>query len=105
MISFAPHSDFAATVQASLMLEAGRTLRWKPVAEREAISEFLATHWYWVETELKPFWKPLAELHVAEPASWDRENNSEARRLMAAFDLRLTALLQQAWIRILLAKK
>jgi len=105
MILFTAHKTFNSTLKASFAMEAGRTLRWKPVAERRAILRYLMVHWLWTRRELKAYWLPLKALHSKKSGLWTKAENAEARRLMEAFDLRLTALLQQAWIRILLAKK
>lgn len=105
MISSTPYADFRAAVQASLALEAGRTLRWKPTAEREAIMEYLVTHWNWVESSMKPFWTPLAELYAPEAGDWSRAMAEDSRKLLKAFDLRLTVLIQQAWLQILFERK
>ena len=105
MISSTPYADFRSTVQSSLALEAGRTLRWKPIEEREAIVEHLVTHWNWVESSLTPFWEPLAELYNDDAGAWAREQAEASRKLLKAFDLRLTVLIQQAWLRILFERK
>jgi hypothetical protein len=95
MISLTPYSDLATTLQASLALEAGRTLRWKTAEERGAIEEYIVTHWHLVERQLNSSWEPLAALHAEANGPWDREKQAESRRLMAKFDLRVTVMLQQ----------
>lgn len=97
-----PYSDIRLTIQAALGLEAGRTLRWKSQDEREQILEYLVTHWDWVERTLEPFWRPLQELYSDDAGMWDRHKASTSRELLKDFDLRLTVLIQQTWLRILM---
>lgn len=104
MLSFIPRLDLQATIQASLQLNAGRTLRWCDPARRGAITEYLTAHSDWAEAELTPLWKPMADLYDENSGAWTPTIHREAVRLMEAFDLRLTVLLQQAWIRILLER-
>jgi len=104
MLSFTPQLDLQATIQASLKLNAGRTLRWCDPVRRAAIIEYLTEHSDWVEAELGPLWAPMAALHDVNSGSWTPAIHVETVRLMDAFDLRFTVLLQQAWIRILLER-
>lgn len=104
MLSFVSKLDLQATIQASLQLNAGRTLRWCDPARRTAITDYLAAHSAWVEAELTPFWEPMAAVYDASAGPWTPALHLETVKLMEAFDLRFTVLIQQAWIRVLLER-
>lgn len=105
MISSNPYFNFRSTVQAGLALEAGRTLRWKPIAESEAILSHLINNWSWAEQELTPEWLALKKLYSPASGTWDAAEAASSRLALKAFDLRLTVLIQQAWVRILFERK
>jgi len=97
---FNPYPDVLTALDVALALEAGRTLRWKAEDEREAILEYIATNRYWVEKFLSPSWVELNSLY--EPAVvWNREVADQSRKLLAAFDLKATVMLQVIWVKIL----